>query len=213
MFLLCFKNGSLARKQVRDAYGLDWGEFSRILLETAPGNAGRILLPYFQPEITPLVLEPGVSRYGGLAPEDAEGNIRAVAEAQIMSIYLHSDWTGPIPREILVTAGGSTNKGLLKLIAQVFGSRVRIHDVADGAALGAALRAVAADQNRPNLGDLANACLGELDREVVEAASEETAIYQGPDGLLKVYQACQAYHLGNGPSPREAIEAFRGRHD
>ena len=90
MFLLCFKNGSLARDEIRRQHGLSWERFSQILLESRPGNQGGIMLPWFAPEITPMVPEPGAVRYGGLDPADPVGNVRAVAEAQIMSMYLHS---------------------------------------------------------------------------------------------------------------------------
>ena len=38
MGLTCFRNGSLAREQVRDRFGLSWDEFSRALART-PGDA------------------------------------------------------------------------------------------------------------------------------------------------------------------------------
>ena len=209
MFLLCFKNGSLARQRIKDEHNISWQDFSRILEVTAPGNKGRAMLPYFQPEITPVVIEAGVQRYGGLAPDDPEGNVRAVAEAQIMSMYLHSGWTGERPLNIRVTAGGSANKGLLKLIAQVFGARVHIHDVSDSAALGAALRAAAVDRPDIGLKDLAANWLGEMHQDVIQATPEETVVFQGPAGLLQVYEACEAFHLSSGPSPNDAIEAFR----
>src|SRR5439155_15596342 len=63
MALVCFKNGSLARERVRDAYGLDWDGFTRALRATPPGNRGAIMLPWFAAEITPPVLAPGVRRY------------------------------------------------------------------------------------------------------------------------------------------------------
>jgi xylulokinase len=53
MFLLCFKNGSLAREQLKQDHGLSWEQFSSILMESRPGNRGRVMLPYFAPEITP----------------------------------------------------------------------------------------------------------------------------------------------------------------
>ena len=64
MGLTCFKNGSLARERIRDAFGLSWDSFSEALRRTPPGNGGRILLPWFEPEITPPVPTPGVHRYG-----------------------------------------------------------------------------------------------------------------------------------------------------
>ncbi len=147
MFLVCFKNGSLARERIRNDYGLTWEEFSRILIATPSGNRGRIMLPYVLPEITPLVLEAGVRRYGGLAAEDAAGNVRAVAEAQAMALCLHSAWAGRRPGRLLVTAGGSENPGLLKVLSEVFGVEVQAHEVTQSAALGAALRAAHAGLN------------------------------------------------------------------
>ena len=99
------------------------------------------MLPYFMPEITPLILNAGVRRFGGLAAADAAGNVRAVAEAQAMGIYLHSAWVGKRPGRVLITAGGSGNQGLLTVMAHVFGAEVQTLEVKEGAALGAALRA------------------------------------------------------------------------
>ena len=49
------------------------------------------------------VLKPGVLRFGGFLEGDAEGNVRAVVEAQIMSLWLHSAGFGTRPDKILVT--------------------------------------------------------------------------------------------------------------
>jgi sugar (pentulose or hexulose) kinase len=135
--------------------------------------------------------------------------VRALAEAQIMSMYLHSGWTGTRPKEIMVTAGGSANQGLLKLIAQVFGVRVRAREVSDSAALGAAFRAAALVEPGLSLAELAGRFLKGQKESVVQAGPAETNIYQGEHGLLRVYQACQDHHLGKGPSPVGHIEAFR----
>ena len=42
MGITVFKNGSLARERIRDAFGLTWPEFSSALAATPPGNHGRI---------------------------------------------------------------------------------------------------------------------------------------------------------------------------
>jgi xylulokinase len=76
MGLTVFKNGSLARERVRDEFGLTWPEFSQALGKTPPGNIGRIFLPWYEPEITPPVMEPGVHRYG-LSAGDAPGTCAA----------------------------------------------------------------------------------------------------------------------------------------
>jgi xylulokinase len=195
MALVCFKNGSLAREAVKNWYGLSWDEFSRILLETEPGNQGKIMLPYFLPEITPLVLEPGIRRFGGLQAEDVQGNVRAVAEAQVMAMYLHSGWIGPRPKCILVTAGASENRGLLTVISQVFGAEVRSFEVKESAALGAAIRAAHGFLNARNgpveWSDLFESVARPSVKEVIRPPAEAVGIYQSPNGLLSLYEACE----------------------
>ena len=52
-----------------------------------------MLIPWFEPEITPPVLTPRVHRYR-LSPDDAAGNVRGVVEAQMMAMAIHSRWMG-----------------------------------------------------------------------------------------------------------------------
>jgi len=214
MFLVCFKNGSPARARVKDDYGLGWGDFSRILMETPPGNRGRVMLPYFMPEITPLVLDPGARRFGGLAAADAAGNIRAVAEAQAMAMYLHSAWVGKRPDRILVTAGGSGNHGLLTVMADVFRAEVQTMEVKESAALGAALRAAHAwlkgHGSAAGWNELCNAVVKPGADRVVKPSADASRRYHAPNGLLAVYEACERFALGAGPDPEEKIRAFRG---
>ncbi len=141
MSLICFKNGSLAREKVKDQYGLDWDEFSAALDSTPPGNHGKMMLPYFEPEIVPRVLEPGVHRFGGLDENDASGNCRAVVEAQMMSMRIHSQWMGEPPTQIYATGGASANSQILQIMADVFQCSVYRQETPNSAALGAALRA------------------------------------------------------------------------
>ena len=143
MSLICFRNGSLAREAIRDRYGLDWADFEDALRDTPPGNGGMMMLPWFEPEIVPRVASPGVVRLGGLtdAPNQAARNCRAVVEGQFLSMRLNSEWMATRPNRILATGGGSRNRELLQIAADVLGCRVEGHEVSDGAALGAALRA------------------------------------------------------------------------
>src|SRR5690606_15381962 len=110
MSLLCFKNGSLPRDRVRERFALDWEGFSRALRETPPGNGGKVLLPWFEPEITPRVLEPGARSYGGLEKNDAAGHVRAVVEAQMLAMALHSRWMRVAFRTIYATGGAARNR-------------------------------------------------------------------------------------------------------
>jgi xylulokinase len=140
MGLTCFRNGSLARERVRDAHGLDWTAFSAALRRTPPGNGGGVMLPWFEPEITPPVLEPGVRRFD-LDPSDADANVRAVIEAQMMAMSLHSAWMGVHVDGIHATGGAAANDDILQVMADVFGATVHRLGTRNSAALGAALRA------------------------------------------------------------------------
>ncbi len=140
MTLICFKNGSLARERVRDAYGLDWAGFSAALHDTPPGNEGRLMLPWFEPEIVPKVLRPGVHRFD-LDEADAAANCRAVVEGQMMAMRNHSEWMGARPQRVFATGGASANPEILQVMADVMGCPVHRFEVSNSAALGAALRA------------------------------------------------------------------------
>jgi xylulokinase len=147
MSLICFKNGALARVAVRDAHQLDWAGFEAAMARTPPGNNGNRMLPYFISEITPVVLKEGVRYQGspkfvsGKAP--AEFYVRALVEAQVLSLRLHSGWIGSFDT-VRVTGGASADPWVAKTVADVFQAKVERIAVADSAALGAALRAAQA---------------------------------------------------------------------
>jgi xylulokinase len=145
MGLTVFSNGSLARERVRDDCRLSWEEFSRALETTPPGNDGRMLLPWFEPEITPTVINPGVRRFG-LDTSDTPANVRAVVEAQQMALARHSRWMGVDVKTIYATGGASANRAILQVMADVFGAVVYQFDVGNTACLGAALRAFHGDR-------------------------------------------------------------------
>ncbi len=140
MALFCFANGSLAREAVKDEHKLDWAGFSAALGRTAPGNGGRLMLPWFRPEIVPKVLKPGVVR-ANLKPGDADADCRAVVEAQFMSMRLRAKAAGITPSALRATGGAAQNPAILQIAADVFQCPVRRSNVTNTAALGAAVRA------------------------------------------------------------------------
>jgi xylulokinase len=148
MSLACFSNGSLAREEVAKRFGLSWDDFaSAIVDKTKPGNGGKMLLPYFVPEITPRVLKAAPRWYGDeafVAGKDPAGAARAVVEAQALSMRLHSDWIGEAMTTVLVTGGASKNRGLLRVLADVFQATIMPLSVSNSSALGGALRAAQA---------------------------------------------------------------------
>jgi xylulokinase len=144
MGLTVFRNGSLARERIRDAYGLDWAGFSAALRATPPGNNGGRMVPWFEPEITPVVPVAGVRRID-LDPTDAAANVRAVVEGQMMAMAGYSRWMGVEIRAIHATGGAAVNREILQVMADVFDADVYRLRIGNAAGLGAALRAWQAD--------------------------------------------------------------------
>ena len=196
MGLTCFSNGSLARERVRDAYGLSWDAFSRALDSTPPGNHGRILVPWFEPEITPPVLRPGAHRFG-LEADDAAWNVRGVVEAQQMAMAIHSRWMGVTIDTIHATGGAAVNDQILQVTADVFGADVYRSRVTNSAALGAALRAWHADalaEGRPRTWDEITALAQPSPDTRIAPDRARHAVYRE---LLPVYETCEARALGS----------------
>jgi xylulokinase len=208
MGITVFKNGSLARERVRDQYGLSWSGFSAALAATPPGNEGRIMLPWFEPEITPDVGQPGVRRYG-LNPDDGPANVRGIVEAQAMAIAFHSRWMKVGVKRIYATGGAAKNRETLQILADVFGADVYQFHVGNSACLGAALRAFHADATS----DDRYVTWDEVVRELAEPVAETRlrrdrrrhAMYTE---LVPAYAACEEHALGRGPDPAPAIARF-----
>lgn len=208
MGLTCFKNGSLAREQIRDEFGLSWPAFSEALHRTPPGNGGRIMLPWFEPEITPTVLAPGARRYG-LDPGDADGNVRAVIEGQQMAMVLHSRWMNVKVDSIHATGGAAANRAILQVMADVFGAVVYQLQVRNSAALGAALQAfhaVPVENGRSrSWEETLNGFVEPIANSALSPDPVRHAIY---DDLVDIYEACEAHALGKGEDPSALLADF-----
>ena len=141
MSLACFKNGSLARDRVRREAGAEWAFFDTKAFElTPPGNNGRLALPWFEAEITPPVLTPGLRANFDFASAAPEVRIRAAVEGQALALRSHALWIGTFGT-IRVTGGASKSPGIRQTLADVFQARVESIAVADSAALGGAMLA------------------------------------------------------------------------
>ena len=211
MSLICFINGSLAREQVRDSLELDWEGFSRELEAQPPGNRGRVMLPYFDPEITPKVLEPGVRRYR--MKEDDPANVRAVVEAQALSMAIHSEWMGVKTRSIYATGGASENRAILQVLADVHDADVYRFEVTASAALGAALRAYhgerkAAGREIP----WSEVVSGFAEPDPARRVRPRAEYRERYDELKKLYKACEDHALRGGADPTAELEKFEAKY-
>ena len=144
MGITVFRNGSLARERIRNQFGLTWEGFADALRSTPAGNDGAMMLPWFEPEITPAVPHETIRRFelDGAPPAR---HVRAIIEAQAMALSRHAQWMGVTPRAIYATGGAAANRDILQVIADVFGAEVHRFESTDSAALGAAIRAYQAD--------------------------------------------------------------------
>lgn len=150
MFMLCYKNGGLAREKVRDALpkpnGADpWVTFNEHALTTPPldvrpGSDGRAKLGlyFYLPEIVPNVAA-GTWRYtcdakDGSALSEAgawstETDARAIIESQALSMRLRSqalvhkpsDGLLAQPRRVYLVGGGSLNLAIARVVGDVLG--------------------------------------------------------------------------------------------
>ena len=147
MSLICFRNGSLAREAIRDELGVDWSAFEKGALQLTELSAGKNLtLPFYGAEITPR------HDFGSPVTEFIEEptpalRIRSLLEGQFLNMKLHSAWMGVTTDRIRLTGGASKNDGIAQLVADVFQAPVERLDVANSAALGAALIAATVGGN------------------------------------------------------------------
>lgn len=210
MGLTVFKNGSLARERVRNAFGLSWADFSRALASTPIGNQARVFLPWYEPEITPAVQNPGVHRYR-LEERDGPGHVRGVIEAQMIAIARHSRWMQVEVDTIYATGGAAANVQILQVMADVFGAEVYQLEVGNSAALGAALRAHHADRaasGQPLPWDqVIDGLVEPIAASRLTPQQDAAAVYER---LMKAHAACEAHALGLGPDPTPLLERLAG---
>jgi xylulokinase len=196
MTLICFKNGSLAREKIRELYGIkNWDEFGKLVASTKPGNNGGILLPWFEAEIVPRVNKPGIHRFD-LDVKNAAANCRAIFEAQMLSMRLHSQWMNVSPEKIFATGGASNDSALLQVMADVMNCRVERIEVSKSAALGAALQAahgwLAASNKNPKWEKLTAGFAAPIPGSEIRPDKKAAKIY---DKLIEKYAACESEAL------------------
>lgn len=144
MSLQCFVNGSLAREAVKDKFGYDWNQFSQAFANTAAGNDGKVMVPFFRPETSPRIDLPAPLLKGSEAFEnwqEADAAIRACVEGQFLNMKLCTDWMSLQPEVIYLTGGASKNDAIAQVVADIFQAEVQRLQVSGSVGLGAAMRA------------------------------------------------------------------------
>lgn len=158
MVMLCYKNGSLTREDVRNQCAdKSWEVFAKFLQQTSPLNGGKIGFYYKEYEVLP-PLPVGFHRYvlenftgdtlDGISEREVDkfdppSEVRALIEGQLLSLRGHAERFGmpSPPKRIIATGGASANQSILNTVAAIFGCNVYTVQRPDSASLGAALRA------------------------------------------------------------------------
>ena len=208
MGLTCFQNGSLARERVR-ADPPDAGpEFSHALASTPRRE--------WRPHHASVVLagDHTAREHSRRSPiragcPTAARDVRAVVEAQMLSMALHSRWMGARVDTIHATGGAAVNREILQVMADVFGARVFQMPVGNSAALGAALRAAHAHMFARN-----EATRGRCHRrpggtagQLAGRSGPGSAFYVSRHGvcLCGLRGACTRPRSGSAPSDQRSI--------
>ncbi|KAF8518936.1 actin-like ATPase domain-containing protein [Hysterangium stoloniferum] len=204
--MLCYKNGGLAREEIRNRYSRSsWDAFNAQIENTPPGNDGWSGIYFPQLEIIP----PNVQgefffRNGQLTDSMPDSyHARAIIESQFLSIkarilsILPKD--SPPLRRLVITGGASSNKYIRQLAADILRMDVYIAETKEAAGIGGALLAQFAwwKAHHEPTGTFADlkANEGEKLRLVAQQNREQVQVY---DELLEQYLKCEDIVVASG---------------
>jgi xylulokinase len=155
--LLCTMNVTVATEAARYLFGMSHVRVEEIVRSVPPGCDGLMFLPYLQGERTPN-LPKGTGVFHGLTTRNMKPAhmIRAVMEGVTLGLGYGLQRLrdlGLAPTEIRVTGGGSKSAAWRQLCADVFGCPVVTLVESEGAALGAAIQALAAAETKKTVNE------------------------------------------------------------
>ncbi len=148
MPLLCTMNVTVATEAARNLFGWDHAALEKAVSGAPAGADGLLFLPYLQGERTPNL--PGATGvlHGMTTRNLTPGHIaRATMEGVTLGLAYGLERLralGIAPTEIRLTGGGSQSAAWRQLCADIFATPVVTLQSAEGAALGAAIQALAA---------------------------------------------------------------------
>jgi xylulokinase len=146
--LVCTMNVTVATETVRKLFGWSHGEMEQAIRSVPPGSDGLLFLPYLQGERTPN-LPRGTGVLHGLTTRTMTPAhlARATMEGATLGLVYGLNRLRTLdisPTEIRLIGGGSKSAAWRQLCADVFNCRVVTLVETEGAALGAAIQALAA---------------------------------------------------------------------
>lgn len=145
--LLCTMNVTIATEVFRAMFGWDHGRMDREIAAVPPGADGLVFLPYLQGERTPNLPDGcGVLHGMNALNTDPPHLARAVMEGVTLGMAYglrRMEELGVRPDVIRLTGGGSNSPEWRQICADVFQHPVVAMKSSEGAALGAAIQALA----------------------------------------------------------------------
>lgn len=139
--LLCVSNLANGYNALLKQYNLDHAAFENLVRKTTPGNAGRILIPWFIGERTP-DLPHAAPVFFGFSLQDFSPEIlaRSILEGHVLNLYEGFSRLPVQPEEIRLTGGLAQSEAWCQAISDIFTVEA-VPVEGEGAALGAALHA------------------------------------------------------------------------
>ena len=148
--LLCTMNVTVATELFRKMFGWDHARMEKEILSVPPGAEGLLFLPYLQGERTPNLPHGCGVLHGMNAANITPAHVaRAVMEGVTLGMAYglrRMEQLGVKPNVIRLTGGGSNSPVWRQICADVFGYPVVTLRSSEGAALGAAIQALATAQ-------------------------------------------------------------------
>jgi sugar (pentulose or hexulose) kinase len=139
--LLCVSNMANGYNSVLEQFDLTHVAFADIVKRTPPGNAGRVLIPWYEGERTPDLPLAAPGYFGfDLADFVPEVLCRAVLEGHVLNLWEGALGLPVTPGEIRLTGGLANSPAWCQTIADVFDCET-VPVRGEGAALGAAIHA------------------------------------------------------------------------
>jgi xylulokinase len=162
MPLLCTMNVTVGTEAFRNLFGWDHERMDREVSSVPAGADGLIFLPYLQGERTPNLPE-GCGVLHGMNTSNLTSAHMARAAMEGVTLGMayglrRMESLGLKPSEIRLTGGGSKSPAWRQILADIFGYPVVTMQSAEGAALGAAIQALAAATPNESLEILSDRC-------------------------------------------------------
>jgi len=180
--LLCTMNVTVATEQIRKLFNWTHNDYENAAAAITAGSDGLLFLPYLQGERTPNLpggsgVLHGMNTRNGTAGHLARATMEGVTLGMAYGLE-RLGALGVVPREIRLTGGGSRSKLWRQMCADIFGAPVVTMACSEGAALGAAIQALAIAETEKSVAEWAIQLAEPKEDERAEPDFGRVALYR-----------------------------------